>query len=176
MDRKTVIGSRRIKVIAAKNAMGSRSRPDARARRSPSVRRSRIPVKITERHKNGKVDPKGFFPKKEIKCPPQQDNNSPKAVWIGFHANLHERFAQSFASGSVALRRLSKGITIFRSLGLDYSFIRVEFPPLTSEMKYDILLALFGGKQIEPQSYRKEEVMSQMDSSNKPSAVASLLN
>jgi len=43
-------------------------------------------------------------------------------------------------------------------------------------MKYDILLALLGGKQIEPQSYRKEEVMSQMDSSNKPSAVASLLN
>jgi hypothetical protein len=26
--------------------------------------------------------------------------------------------------------------------GLDYSFIRVEFPPLTSEMKYDILLPL----------------------------------
>jgi hypothetical protein len=42
-------------------------------------------------------------------------------------------------------------------------------------MKYAILPALFGGKQIEPQSYRKEEVMSQMDSSNKPSAVASLL-
>ena len=60
--------------------------------------------------------------------------------------------------------------------GPDYSFLRVEFPPLTSEMKYDILLALFGGKQTEPPSYRKEEVMSQMDSSNKPSAVASLLN
>jgi hypothetical protein len=61
--------------------------------------------------------------------------------------------------------------------GLDYSFIRVEFPPLTSEMNYDILLASqeLGGKQIKPQSYRKEEVMSQMDSSNKPSAVASLL-
>ena len=63
---------------------------------------------------------------------------------------------------------------------LDYNFIRVEFPPLTSEMKYDILRALLdaslGGKQIEPQSYRKEEVMSPMDSSNKPSAVASLLN
>ena len=58
---------------------------------------------------------------------------------------------------------------------LDYSSIRVEFPPLTSEMKYAILLALFGGKQTEPPSYRKEEVMSQMDSSNKPSAVASLL-
>ena len=58
---------------------------------------------------------------------------------------------------------------------LDYSFIRVEIPPLTSEMKYDILLASFGGKQTEPPSYRKEEVMSQMDSSNKPSAVASLL-
>jgi hypothetical protein len=45
-------------------------------------------------------------------------------------------------------------------------------------MKYAILLALqeLGGKQIEPPSYRKEEVMSQMDSSNKPSAVASLLN
>jgi hypothetical protein len=42
-------------------------------------------------------------------------------------------------------------------------------------MKYDILSSLFGGKQIELPSYRKEEVMSQMDSSNKPSAVASLL-
>ena len=64
----------------------------------------------------------------------------------------------------------------FSKFRLDYSFIRVEFPPLTSEMKYDILLPFFGGKQIKPQSYRKEEVMSQMDSSNKPSAVASLLN
>ena len=73
------------------------------------------------------------------------------------------------------LRILSKGITIFRVRGPNYSFIRMEFPLLTSELKYDILLALFGGKQIEPQSYRKEEVMSQMDSSNKPSAVASLL-
>jgi hypothetical protein len=51
----------------------------------------------------------------------------------------------------------------------------MEFPPLTSEIKYDILLAFIGGKQTEPPSYRKEEVMSQMDSSNKPSAVASLL-
>jgi hypothetical protein len=42
-------------------------------------------------------------------------------------------------------------------------------------MKYDILSAFFGGEQTEPPSYRKEEVMSQMDSSNKPSAVASLL-
>jgi hypothetical protein len=42
-------------------------------------------------------------------------------------------------------------------------------------MKYAILPTFFGGKQIEPQSYRKEEVMSPMDSSNKPSAVASLL-
>jgi hypothetical protein len=59
----------------------------------------------------------------------------------------------------------------------DYSFIRIEFPPLTSKLKYDILLVFLGdgGKQIEPPSYRKEEVMSQMDSSNKPSAVASLL-
>jgi|GEM_PF-5220715 len=74
------------------------------------------------------------------------------------------------------LRRLSKGITIFRVRRPSYSFIRMEFHPLTSEIKYDILLALFGGKQIKPQSYRKEEVMSPMDSSNKPSAVASLLN
>jgi hypothetical protein len=61
--------------------------------------------------------------------------------------------------------------------GADYSFIRIEFPPLTSKLKYDILLALLGdgGKQTEQPSYRKEEVMSQMDSSNKPSAVASLL-
>jgi hypothetical protein len=61
-------------------------------------------------------------------------------------------------------------------LRADYSFIRIEIPPLTSKLKYDILLAFFGGKQTKPPSYRKEEVMSQMDSSNKPSAVASLLN
>jgi hypothetical protein len=42
-------------------------------------------------------------------------------------------------------------------------------------MKYAILPVFLGGKQLEPPSYRKEEVMSQMDSSNKPSAVASLL-
>jgi hypothetical protein len=58
------------------------------------------------------------------------------------------------------LKRYHKS-PVFR---LDYNFIRVEIPPLTSEMKYDILLAFFGGKQIEPPSYRKEEVMSQMDS------------
>jgi len=46
---------------------------------------------------------------------------------------------------------------------------------LTFNMKYDILLVSFGGKQIELPSYRKEEVMSNMDNSNKLSAVASLL-
>jgi hypothetical protein len=61
------------------------------------------------------------------------------------------------------------------SVSADYNFIRIEFPPLTSKLKYDILQVFFGGKQTEPPSYRKEEVMSQMDSSNKPSAVASLL-
>jgi hypothetical protein len=78
----------------------------------------------------------------------------------------------------VVLAETLKRYHNFSKSGQDYSFIRVEFPPLTSEMKYDILLASqeLGGKQIEPQSYRKEEVMSQMDSSNKPSAVASLLN
>jgi hypothetical protein len=69
------------------------------------------------------------------------------------------------------------GFPFFRGFRRDYSFIRIDFHPLTSKLKYDILLALLGngGKQTEPPSYRKEEVMSQMDSSNKPSAVASLL-
>ena len=75
----------------------------------------------------------------------------------------------------VLLAETLKRYQDFSSFRLDYSFIRMEFHPLTSEMKYDILLAFFGGKQTEPPSYRKEEVMSQMDSSNKPSAVASLL-
>ena len=75
----------------------------------------------------------------------------------------------------VTLAETLKRYHLFSDFGLDYSFIRIEIPPLTSELKYDILLPLFGGKQIKPQSYRKEEVMSQMDSSNKPSAVASLL-
>jgi hypothetical protein len=74
------------------------------------------------------------------------------------------------------LLRLSKGI-IFPQIdgNSGYSFIRIKIPPLTSEMKYDILLPLSGGKPTHMPSYRKEEVMSQMDSSNKPSAVASLL-
>ena len=76
----------------------------------------------------------------------------------------------------VGLAETLKRYHILPNFGLDYSFIRVEVPPLTSEMKYDILPVLFGGKQIKQPSYRKEEVMSQMDSSNKPSAVASLLN
>jgi hypothetical protein len=74
------------------------------------------------------------------------------------------------------LRRLSKRINFPQITAFSgYSFIRNEIPPLTSEMKYDILSTLFGGKPIKSPSYRKEEVMSQMDSSNKPSAVASLL-
>ena len=78
----------------------------------------------------------------------------------------------------IALAETLKRYHNSSNFGLDYSFIKVEFPPLTSELKYDILLAFLGdgGKQTEPPSYRKEEVMSQMDSSNKPSAVASLLN
>ena len=75
----------------------------------------------------------------------------------------------------VPLAETLKRYHIFAGSNPGYSFIRIKIPPLTSEMKYDILLAFFGGKQIEPPSYRKEEVMSQMDSSNKPSAVASLL-
>jgi len=57
----------------------------------------------------------------------------------------------------------------------NYNLIRTDSGLLTSDLKCDILPTYFGGKQIEPPSYRKEEVMSQMDSSNKPSAVASLL-
>jgi len=59
-----------------------------------------------------------------------------------------------------------------------YRLIRVIFGLLTSDLNCDILSASqeLGGKQTEPPSYRKEEVMSNMDSSNKPSAVASLLN
>jgi hypothetical protein len=71
-------------------------------------------------------------------------------------------------------RILSKSIIFSQNSG-GYRFIRIKIPPLTSDMKYDILPALFGGKPIELPSYRKEEVMSQMDSSMKPSAVASLL-
>ena len=57
----------------------------------------------------------------------------------------------------------------------DYSSVRLEFPLLTSELKCDILLAPDGGSQSSLPSYRKEEVMSNMDSSIKPCAVASLL-
>ncbi len=87
--------------------------------------------------------------------------------------SLHENFPKH--SPALACGDSQKVSHFSQVPGPDYSFIRVEFPPLTSEMKYDILLAPLGGKQIEPPSYRKEEVMSQMDSSNKPSAVASLL-
>jgi hypothetical protein len=42
-----------------------------------------------------KLIPRGLLPEKEIKCPPQQDNNGPKAIWIGFHTGLHERFIKA---------------------------------------------------------------------------------
>ena len=40
----------------------------------------------------------------------------------------------------VVLAETLKRYHNFSKSGQDYSFIRVEFPPLTSEMKYDILL------------------------------------
>ncbi len=42
----------------------------------------------------------------------------------------------------VGLAETLKRYHILPNFGLDYSFIRVEVPPLTSEMKYDILPAL----------------------------------
>jgi hypothetical protein len=57
----------------------------------------------------------------------------------------------------------------------DYNSVRVEIPLLTSELKYDILMSPHGGSQSSLPSYRKEEVMSNMDSSIKLCAVASLL-
>ncbi len=75
----------------------------------------------------------------------------------------------------MVLRSLSKGIRNFPDNGENYKSVRIQIGLLTSKLFCDILLSLFGGKQIKPPSYRKEEVMSLMDSSIKPSAVASLL-
>jgi hypothetical protein len=74
------------------------------------------------------------------------------------------------------LRRLSRSIRNSQKYEqLDYSLIRAVFRLLTSKLKYAILLVSLWGKPTEPPSFRKEEVMSIMDSSMQPSAVASLL-
>jgi hypothetical protein len=120
-----------------------------------------------------KLIPRGFFQKRKSNAHPRTITIAQKRFGLVFtRTSMKDLPKLSLIALAETLKRYHKS----SRFGLDYSFIRVEFPPLTSEMKYDILLAFFGGKQIEPQSYRKEEVMSQMDSSNKPSAVASLLN
>ncbi len=74
-----------------------------------------------------------------------------------------------------ACRRLSKGIIICQNVESQYyNFVRIQIALLTSELFYDILLSLLGGKQIELPFFEMEEVMSLMNSSSKPSAVASL--
>ena len=55
-------------------------------------------------------------------------------------------------------------------------FYKSRISPIDIQNEIWHTLGIIGGKQTKPPSYRKEEVMSQMDSSNKPSAVASLLN
>jgi len=57
---------------------------------------------------------------------------------------------------------------------LNYNFLRIQFSLLTSNSRYAILLILLGDF-INCHPYRKEEVMSDMESSLKLSAVASLL-
>jgi hypothetical protein len=85
--------------------------------------------------------------------------------WSGFPQDSRESLAEAAKRyHNLGKRRIQ-----------DYRFVRVEFSLLTSDLFCAILSAPGGGKQITPQSYRKEEVMSKMDSSNKPSAAASLL-
>src|SRR6188474_3390094 len=72
MDRKTVIGSRRTNVIAARNATGNRSRLDPRARRSPSRRRSTTPVKRQRVTKMAKLIPRGFFQNRKSNAHPNR--------------------------------------------------------------------------------------------------------
>jgi hypothetical protein len=81
-----------------------------------------------------------------------------------------------------AYRRLSKGIKNsqvrqarqFPGAGLQIN--KNRFSPIDIQIEMCHTSIIIRGQTIQPPSYRKEEVMSNMDSSNKPSAVASLLN
>src|SRR6266498_2789122 len=122
MDRKTVIGSRRIKVIAAKKARGSRRRPDVRERRSPSIRRSRIPVKITRVTKMAKLIPRGFFQKRKSNAHPSTITIAQKRFGLVFtRASMKDLSKLSPVVLAETLKRYHKS-SKFR---LDYSFIRV---------------------------------------------------
>src|SRR5437867_3050644 len=92
IDRKTVIGSRRIKVIAARNATGSRIRPAPREPRSPSARRSRIPVARQRVTKIAKLTPKGFFQKRKSNDHPRNSTMIQKRLGLVFIQGLHEVF------------------------------------------------------------------------------------
>src|SRR5215475_8243211 len=117
MDKKTVIGSRRTKVIAAKNAIGSRSKPDVRERRSPSSRRSRIPVKRQRVTKMAKLIPSGFFQKRKSNTHPSRIMTAQKRFGLVFIEASMQIFPRVVLSRS---RKLSKGITILQSAGLQF--------------------------------------------------------
>jgi hypothetical protein len=68
-----------------------------------------------------------------------------KRVGLVLITGLHEDIPKH---SLVALAETLKRYHDFSVLEENYSFIRMEFPPLTSKLKYDILLALPGANKL----------------------------
>src|SRR5688572_15543072 len=126
-----------------------------------------------------KLRPRGFSQKRRSKAQPSRITVAQKRFGLVFiDASIIFQTAYSRRPSGDS-QKVSQIHELGRCKALpeqDYKSIRIGFRLLTFKLKCAILPLLFGGQTIEPPSYRKEEVMSNMDSSNKPSAVASLLS
>jgi hypothetical protein len=89
-ERKTVMGSSRIKVTAAKNAIGKSSKPEPPDKRSPAERRSKIPVPRQSETKIAKFKPSGFFQNRKSNAHPRKMTTSQKRLEFVRIRGLHE--------------------------------------------------------------------------------------
>ena len=126
-------------------------------------------IKITYRKK---LMPAGFFQKRKSNAHPSRMTMSQNRFGLVFMHSLQKIFSNY--SRTALAETLKRYHDFTKNAG--YNLIRINCGLLTFDLNCDILPTSFRGTNNQAPSYRKEEVMSNMDSSNKPSAVASLLS
>ena len=92
-ERKAVIGSWRIKVIAAEKGNGEQKQARAGCEAKPVALKEVDACSETKCHVEEKVDAHGgLFPKKKIERPAEQNDDEPETIWVGFHGDLQKEF------------------------------------------------------------------------------------
>src|SRR5687767_5074415 len=150
-ESNTVSGSKRIKVTAARNAIGSNSQLERRARRSPSAFSRKMPVARQRVRKRAKFRPAGFSQKRKSAAQPSRIRMAQKRVGLVFidSPGGGKIFCPAYSSGSVRdSQKVSENHELGRSGPIweqDYKSIRIHFGLLTFKLKCAILPLLFRG-------------------------------